>query len=67
VGTFESSRSYIGGTFFFYIFGTDVAFWARLATSRLQPTTLGPAAAARRRHGLEVEDKAHLKFYRGVL
>jgi hypothetical protein len=67
VGIFESPRSFIGGSSFFFVSGTDVAFSARSATSRPQPTTSCRLwkewqQRARHRHGLEVEDEGHLKI-----
>jgi hypothetical protein len=65
VGIFESSRSFIGSFSFFFVSGTDVVFLTCSATFRPQPnvrpTQGGAAAAARRRHGLEVEDEGLLK------
>jgi hypothetical protein len=41
MGIFGSSRSFIGSSSFFFVFGTDVVFLTRSATSRPQPITLG--------------------------
>jgi hypothetical protein len=60
VGIFRSSRSFIDGSSFFFVSGTDVAFWARSATSRPQTNNI---MLARHRHGLEVEDEGHLKDF----
>jgi hypothetical protein len=40
-GIFGSSRSFIDSSSFFFVFGTDVVFLTRSATSRPQPTTSG--------------------------
>jgi hypothetical protein len=60
VGTFELSRSFIGGSFFFFV-------WAHSATFRLEPTTSGllggAAAPACHRYGLEVEVEVSLKDF----
>jgi hypothetical protein len=39
VGIFGSSSSFIGSYSFFFVFGTDMVFMTRSATSRLQSTT----------------------------
>jgi hypothetical protein len=62
---FGSSRSFIGSSSFFFVFGTDVVFLTRSATSRPQPTTSGRLREERqrRRAGLEVEDEGfHCNF-----
>jgi hypothetical protein len=66
MGIFGSSRSFIGSSSFFFVFGTDVVFLTRSATfpsatNNVRPTREGAAAAARRRHGLEFEDEGLLK------
>jgi hypothetical protein len=49
VGIFISSRSFIGGSSFFLVFGTDVVFLTCSATSRPQPTTSGRFKEERQR------------------
>jgi hypothetical protein len=39
MGIFGSSRSFISGSSFFFVTGTDVAFLTRSVTYRPQPTT----------------------------
>jgi hypothetical protein len=39
VGIFGPSKSFIGSYSFFFVFGTDMVFMTRSATSRLQSTT----------------------------
>jgi hypothetical protein len=41
VGIFGFSKSFIDSSFFFFVFGMDVVFLTRSATSRPQPTTPG--------------------------
>jgi hypothetical protein len=66
VGIFRSSRSFSGSSSFFFIFRTDVVFLNPFgdfpsAINSVKPNLGGAAAAARRRHGLEVEDEELLK------
>jgi hypothetical protein len=49
VGIFGSSRRFISGASFFFISGTDVAFWARLGTYHWQPTMSGRLWVERQR------------------
>jgi hypothetical protein len=78
-GIFGSSRSFIGGSSFFFIFGTDCGLLGLFgdfssASNNVRPALGGAAAAVHRRHGLEVEDEGHLKdfnvifiFFLGIL
>jgi hypothetical protein len=49
VGIFGSSRSFIGSFSFFFVFGTDVVFLTRSATSHPQSTTSGRLREERQR------------------
>jgi hypothetical protein len=49
VGIFGSSRSFIGSSSFFFVFGVDVVFLTRSATSRPQSTTSGRLREERQR------------------
>jgi hypothetical protein len=66
---FGSSRSFISGSSFFFVFGADVAFRAHSATFRPQLTTLGQLwEEQRRRHDVDIyslgiEDEGHLKDF----
>jgi hypothetical protein len=65
VGIFGSSRSFIGSSSFFFVSETDVIFLTRrrltVCNQQRQADLGGAAAAAHRRHGLEVEDEGFLK------
>jgi hypothetical protein len=60
VGIFGSSRSFIGGSSFFFVSGMDICGLLdpfgdfSSATNNFRPALGGAAAAARHRHGLEV-------------
>jgi hypothetical protein len=49
VGIFGFSRSFIGSSSFFFVFGTDVVFLTCSATFYPQPTTLGHLREERQR------------------
>jgi hypothetical protein len=49
VGAFESSRSFIGNSSYFFVSGMDVVFSTRSVTSRPQPTTLSRLREKRQR------------------
>jgi hypothetical protein len=49
MGIFGSSRSFIGSSSFFFVFGTDVVFLTHSTTSRPQPTTPGRLREDRQR------------------
>jgi hypothetical protein len=49
VGIIGFSISFIGSSSFFFVFGTDVVFLTRSATSRPQPTTLDRLREERQR------------------
>jgi hypothetical protein len=64
--------SFIGDYSFFLISGTDAVFLDLFYDFPSSPNNVravqrGAAAAARRRHGLEVEDKGHLKYFIVIL
>jgi hypothetical protein len=64
MGIFGLSRSFIGSSSFFFRDGCgllDPFSDFPSATNNVRPTQGGAAAAARRRHGLEVEDEGLLK------
>jgi hypothetical protein len=49
VGIFGSSRSFIGSSSYFFVFGTDVIYLTRSVISRPQPTTSGRLREERQR------------------
>jgi hypothetical protein len=69
VGIFGSSRSFIGSSSFFFVSGMDICGLLGpfgdfpSAINNVRPALEGAAAAARHRHGLEVEDEGHLKDF----
>jgi hypothetical protein len=63
VRIFGSSRSFIGSSSYFFVFGTDVVLSIRSATSHPQPTMSGRLKEERQRRAVDTVWRLKMKGF----